>query len=426
MPVLLRRLAAIAVLALGALVVGVLLLRAMGAQVALGPLASPTPLPTAPLAPITVPSGGAAPSGRPPTFSQIEAQVRARRGLPAPHIGAPRLISRAELGRELRAQLQIDDPPARQAAETATLRAMGLLTATQEIGALRLKLLTGQVVGFYDDRARRMAIVGEAGLTPQVQMTYAHEYTHALQDAAFRLSSLDLNARGADDRDLARLSLVEGDATTSMTLWALDHLTPQQLAAVGRGGAPDLAGIPAWMVRQLAFPYTAGANFVARLYASGGFAAVDAAFRQPPISTEQVIHYDKYVANEKPVAVSLPAVAAMLGSGWTEASSSAEGEATIDIWLTGLGAEAGAASLAAQGWGGDRLMVDTGPAGSFALAWKLTWDSPADAREFRQTYAAVESRLAFPSQLISLGDRTVLVAHASSKEILRRVVAAVR
>ena len=96
------------------------------------------------------------------------------------------------------------------------------------------------------------------------------------------------------------------------------------------------------------------------------------------------------------------------------------------MWLVALGAERGAASRAAQGWGGDRLVVDAGPGGAFGLAWKLAWDSPADAREFSDAYAAVEARLPFPSCLVRLNDREVLVAHASSSQVLAKVIAATR
>ena len=52
------------------------------------------------------------------------------------------------------------------------------------------------------------------------QITYVHEFTHALQDQYFDLNTL-LSPQVEDNPDqaLAVTSLVEGDATASMTLY---------------------------------------------------------------------------------------------------------------------------------------------------------------------------------------------------------------
>ena len=56
------------------------------------------------------------------------------------------------------------------------------------------------MLGFYDDVEKRMVVVSDAGLDVEAKITYAHEYTHALQDAAFGLDALDTDAPGEDDR----------------------------------------------------------------------------------------------------------------------------------------------------------------------------------------------------------------------------------
>ncbi len=418
-----RRLAAGATILLSVAIIVVLALRGMGVELAVGPLASPTPQVTA--SPSVTPAPSASQDAG-AVFAAIEEQVRTLRGLPAPSIGPPDIISRSQLEQELRDQFDRDYPPERRAADNVTLRALGLLTADQDVAALQLRLLEGQVIGFYDDQQKRMVVVSDSGVGPEAKVTYAHEYTHALQDAAFGLSSLQMDAVGQDDRDLARLSLVEGDATTTMLLWAIDHMTPEELLGVSQTPVPDITGVPAWMVQQLELPYTAGAQFVSRLYASGGWSAVDAAFRSPPDSTEQIIDYSKYVSGEKPVDVAAPALGAALGSGWTETPPDTWGEGMTAIWLQALGETADDAQSAAEGWGGDRLVAASGPDGAVAVALRSTWDTPGDARQFASFYRDAAKSLSLASTIVALSDTETLVVQGSSQAIVDRAVAGLR
>jgi hypothetical protein len=422
MAVPLRRLAAALTIALSLTIVLLLALRGMGVAVAIGPLASSTPALSATPNP-TATAGASAPTDIQAIFTAIEKQVRAERGLQAPSIGPAQLLSRAELEAELRHNFDTDYPPARREADNILLRALGLLSANQDVGELQLKLLSGQVIGFYDDKTKRMAVISDAGLDASAKVTYAHEYTHALQDKAFGLASLDIQAVGQDDRDLARLALVEGDATTSMFLWALAHLSPEELAGITQTPLPDTSGIPSWMLEQLLFPYTTGADFVARLQASGGWSAVDAVFKDPPASTEQVMHYEKYVAHEAPDSVQAPRVAAALGSGWREVPADTLGEAMTSTWLKTFGVQTADAENAAEGWGGDRVVAASTADGQLAVAWHITWDSPGDARQFTSAYGAAKKPSSLRSRLVQLSDHESLVVQATSQAAVDKLVA---
>lgn len=423
MPPLARRAVAVATILLALLGPAVLVLRGVVPGIAAAPSTSstrgPTPTPTT--------SRAATPSpDSTQVFAAIESQVRALRGLPAPGLAPPRVITRAQLAADLRARFDHDYPPARRAADNVMFRALGLLTASQDIGELQLRLLSGQVIGFYDNETKRMTLVSDSGIGPEVKVTYAHEYTHALQDQAFRLASLHLDAAGEDDRDLARLSLVEGDATVVMFQWALDHLTQQELVALGQAAQPDLTGIPGWMIQELQFPYTAGQQFVNRLQAAGGPTAVDAVFRAPPASTEQILHPDKFQSREAPVKVPAPALAAALGTGLPAMPADTLGEAMIGYWLQALGVAESAAQQAAAGWGGDRLVAASGPGGSVAIAWRIAWDTAADAAQFAAAYRQAAARLNVTGRLVSVSDRVSLVVQGSSTAIVDRAVAGLR
>ncbi len=176
-----QRAVAVTTVLLALAIVTVLLLRSLGVQLAVGPLASPTP-------PVATADPAADPHqlGRAlALFAQIEEQVSDLRDLPAPDIGPPDVITRDQLAVELEALFDEAWTEEQLAADNLTLRAMGLLTEEQDIRELTEQLYAGQVLGFYDFEDRRMVVVTDAGLTAEAQITYAHEFTHAMQDAAF-------------------------------------------------------------------------------------------------------------------------------------------------------------------------------------------------------------------------------------------------
>jgi hypothetical protein len=422
-------------------VVGVALLVVVGIAVVVlnlggepGPSASASPSASATAgasAGSEAPSPSASPGGEAETLAALEAieqQVIEIRGLPAADIGPPEIITRAELADELRRIFEAQYPPEDQARDNAALRALGLLDPGQDVAELQLELLGDQVLGFYDDIDRRMVVVTDAGLDAEAKLTYAHEYTHALQDAAFGLDSLQTDEVGEDDRGLARTALIEGDASVTMLAWAFANLSPEELIEIGTGSQlPDTTGIPSWMVDQLQFPYTDGLTWASALAGDPiepDYDAIDAAFADPPDSTEQIIHLDAWQPREAPASVPETDLAAALGDGWTEVDATPIGEATIRIILSYHGLARGAAVAAADGWGGDRATIATGPDDAFAVTWRLRWDTPADANEFAAAYRDITDSLAFPATVAELGDGSVLVVHASSDDVLRRALGA--
>jgi hypothetical protein len=422
-----QRLAAIGVLLLSVAIVAVLAVRALGIPVAIGPLASPTPVIASP----TPTAGSPAPSLDPlEAFAEIEAQVRDLRDLPAADIGPPDILTRAQLAEELRVIFDETWTPEELERDNLALRAMGLLGEDQDLRALTEQLYAGQVLGFYEFETTRMVVVSDAGLTPEARVTYAHEYTHALQDAAFDTGAAHEAQVGDDDAALARLSVEEGDATVAMVLWAIEHLTPEEQLGISQTPLPDMTGIPGWMISQLEFPYLTGSQFVGQLWASGGWDAVNAAYEDPPDSTEQVIHPEKYLDAEEPMPVVVPDIAAGLATGlggdWVEVEETTIGEAMVGIWLQELGVDDRTATVAAAGWGGDTLTVASRPDGAWSLAWRIAWDIPQHATEFEDAYARINADLDFATRYLRLSDGETLVVHASTVAIAGDTVALAR
>jgi hypothetical protein len=141
------------------------------------------------------------------------------------------------------------------------------------------------------------------------------------------------------------------------------------------------------MKEDFVFTYTQGFTFVEGLFNEGGWSAVDAAYQNPPVSTEQILHPELY-PSDAPIPVDLADMTSTLGDGWREVSRNQMGE-----WYTYLilahAADANArlddivAQDAAAGWGGDEYLVlhnDVTDATAFVM--KTVWDTPSDAEEF--------------------------------------------
>ena len=249
-------------------------------------------------------------------------------------------------------------------------------------------MLGSQIAGFYDPETKELFVVSRSGtIGPAEKVTFAHEFTHALQDQHFGLEGIDVDAVGQGDRSLGRLGLVEGDATLLMTRWLVEHLTPeelQELLEVDPESQAQLEALPAILRETLLFPYQQGAIFANGIWMAGGWEAIDRAYERLPDSTEQVLHPEKYEAGEKPVALALDgaALATAMGAGWSGTPEDTLGEFQLSIWLRENGVKALDAQAAAAGWGGDRLAYLRGPNGAYALALATTWDAAAEADEF--------------------------------------------
>jgi hypothetical protein len=432
-----QRAAAFVVAVLALAIGGVVLLS--GADGPIGRAAS-TPTPSASATSVATAAPSTPPATRSPgatpeadvlaTLAEIEEQVIEIRGLPAPDIGPPEILSRDELAAEMEAIFESDYPPEDRERDNFVVGAFGLLGPDEDIAELQLELLTDQVLGFYDSDDQRMVVVSDTGLDAEAKVTYAHEFTHALQDAAFGLDTLETDAVGEDDRGLARVALIEGDATFTMLAWALEHLTEEELMEIGGAPVPDTADVPDWMLTQLLFPYVAGQTWVMQLMeATGGnivspdYDAVDAAYDDPPASTAQIIDIEKWHDRVEPLEVDVPDLAGTLGDGWQEVEVSTIGQATAGIILEHFDVTGQAA--AAEGWAGDRYVVARGPDEAFALAWRTVWETEEKAVTFETAYGTVVDALEFPAMVTRDGE-TVLVVHASDQGLLNRTVVAAR
>jgi hypothetical protein len=426
-----RRAARLAAIAAGAL----LLLAACGAGPTTTP--APTPSPTASPAPATAaPTSSATPAPSDDLaalYREIEDQVVAERGLEAKERRDPVVLSEEELRVRIEEQFRAENPPEEIAVAQETLQALGLLPADADLEQLYVDMLSSQVAGFYDTETKELFVVSRSGsIGPAEKVTYAHEFTHALQDQHFGLEGIDVDAVGQGDRSLGRLALVEGDATLLMTRWMVEHLTPEELQELLKVDPDDLAqleALPAILRETLLFPYQQGGVFANGIWMAGGWEAIDGAYGRLPDSTEQILHLEKYEAGEKPVAVDLDgaALAGAMGAGWSGTPEDTLGEFQLSVWLRENGVKALDAQRAAAGWGGDRIAYLRGPDGAYALAIATTWDAAGEADEFVTAATAAATNLPGAAR-VERGedDRSAWVFVASDAPTLAQLAGAAR
>jgi hypothetical protein len=196
-----------------------------------------------------------------------------------------------------------------------TLRKFGLVPEGFEYRPFIIKLLTEQVAGYYDNKAREFYLADWLELESQ-KPVMAHELTHALQDQHFSLQRFEKWPEGESDSKLAAHALMEGDATLAMTVYMAKN--PLVALAFTRSLSAMSASSkvfnesPRALRDTVIFPYIQGMEWATEVYKRGGWKMVSGAFAKLPQSSEQILHPEKYFAYEAPVKVTLPDLSDLL------------------------------------------------------------------------------------------------------------------
>jgi hypothetical protein len=323
----------------------------------------------------------------------IGVQVAKLRGLKIKRPIAKGVMTDEQLRERIVERMNEDSKPEERATEAAMAKRWGLVPMEIDLDKLLIELLTEQIAGFYDPKEGKLYISAKPeGNAEWPDMVMAHEITHALQDQHFGLEKWMEEVKGNGDASFARQALVEGDGVALMIEYSLakqnlpppwdhDELVRVLSGSLDAEGGGDLLGKAPLAIREaMIFPYRAGFGFVAALRRGQPWSKIDAAFKKPPRSTEQIIHPELYLAGEGPDVITAPAAPDQLHTGiW--------GEEGWRVFLRTHGVSPDMASSAAAGWGGDRVLL-YGPPEAVATPARTTgvalttWDSDADALEF--------------------------------------------
>jgi hypothetical protein len=270
---------------------------------------------------------------------------------------------------------------------------LGMIPVNYKYKEELINLYTSQIGGYYDPKAERYVMptwVPEVLQAP----TAIHELTHALQDQHYNLDSFNDPKKFTVDQVLARAALVEGDAMAVMvdyqrdelghasiqTETSVDSMVLQQSLSLML--IPQFRAAPYSIGYSMLFPYTSGLRFVHALLKQGGWKAIDQAFTNPPKSTEEVLHPEKFNAkiSDFREIKDQEALDITNNSKAKVEFATTLGEFTLGLML-GTHISKDAATSAAAGWAGDRALIINNGSVRGVLVY-TEWDSPEEAKEF--------------------------------------------
>jgi len=327
------------------------------------------------------------------------------RGLVATHNVQHVVLTRAELIEKLEEHVARTVPHAEIVSEELFLKGIGVLAADADYERSVYAALRESAAGMYEPFDKKMYLPDD--LESNVgALSLAHESVHALQDQHFDLGALERYLPGASDTMLARACLAEGDATNATDASAeSDHL--------------DTSAVT-YIEREIAAPYVTGTTFVHALRRRGGWALVDSAWRRGGLTTEQLLHPEKWLTHEPALDVPAPTFAT-LGPEAKFIATDVRGELGLRLVLESAVPSA-AAAAASDGWGGDSLVIVRSGA-SVSLAWRVRFD---DERSARASFPIVSEAFSARACSVTQAARDVLIlvgpAHETcvrwAKEIL--------
>ena len=230
-------------------------------------------------------------------------------------------------------EIDEDMTPAEFRANELAMKAFGLLPRDFNLRETLAQVYAEEVAAFYDPKTKTMHLIEEPKVEKKKPPTFlerlfgkkdefdkdenktviAHELTHALADQHYDLDAMQEAVKKDDDRSLAISALIEGEATLAMFGAGMDDWDGDEIVKLPAenlewtfnllssflpflGGGKALRNAPPIISESMIFPYLKGMVFCAKLTNKGGWAAIDDVYRNPPLSTEQILHPEKYRA----------------------------------------------------------------------------------------------------------------------------------
>jgi len=307
------------------------------------------------------------------------------------------LITKEKVNEFLKKRVKEATTPEEIRAEELTLKKFGLVPADFNLERTTIDLLTEQAAAFYDYDKKKLFVTETTAPETQAPVL-AHELSHAIADQNFNLGKFIRQGRKSDDGATARLAIMEGQATWLMSEYLAHKLgqslknSPalvQMMSALGdsSGQYPVYDNAPLYLRRTLIFPYTKGMLFqqaVVERDGNRGFAEV---FQRPPVSTQQILHPERYFQPLQPATPALPET--KLPHGFKSLVGGSMGELDHEVLLEQYAGKAAADDIGPHWSGAVFELRENKKEARVVLLYAVQWDSPEIARRYFDAYRQV-------------------------------------
>ncbi|HEX3875931.1 MAG TPA: ImmA/IrrE family metallo-endopeptidase [Bryobacteraceae bacterium] len=332
---------------------------------------------------------------------QIMRQLADITGMKIHHPVPCAFITKADVNKFLKERVHEVAKPEEIRAEELTLKKFNFVPADFDLAKNTVDLLTEQAAAFYDYNKKKMFITETDSAEPQ-EPVLAHELGHALADQNYNLAKFIKRGEKSDDGSTARLAVMEGQAT-----WLMSEFLARQngrslksspslvesMAKVsdsGGGDYPVFDNEPLYLRVTLVFPYSKGMLFQNAVEEHDGKQSFGEVFKKPPVSTQQILHPEKYFSNVKPSDPKLPDV--KLPHSYKPLVGGVLGELEHRI-LIEQAANAKTADQIAPHWRGSNFaLLEDKTAKRVVLFYAAEWDSEDAARQYLAVYRTAMQR----------------------------------
>jgi hypothetical protein len=308
------------------------------------------------------------------------------------------IITRDKVKDFLEKRMKEATSPEEIRAEELTLKKFGLVPQDFDLAKNTVDLLTEQAAAFYDFHKKSLCITD---WTPSAtrEPALVHELGHALADQNVNLEKFIKQGRKSDDGSMARLAVMEGQASWLMaeylarkagdTLASSPALLDSMAQSVesGAGQFPVFESEPLYLRETLVFPYSQGMLFQNAVYKRMKQQAFEEVFRNAPVSTQQIIHPDKYFSDVKPTTPALPQLTD--AHGYKRLADGTVGELDFSILLEQYCGKEESAAVAPHWRGGVYALLEHHSPDRVILVYAVEWDDAESAKRYLAAYRRV-------------------------------------
>lgn len=258
--------------------------------------------------------------------------------------------------------------------ESLFLQMMGFTPNRVDLLQLRRKIALAKIATTLNrDTGELLALKEDRRINEVNSLTLVHELRHAIQNQHLDLDKVLPRISDFDDRRLAPLCALEGDAVFLTIIFSGSN--PELLSQVGstntllsfspQANVAKIYRLPPVVKYQLMMPYVQGMVFVTQVYSGKKWKAVNRLLKALPRSTEQIMHPEKYHKKEEPERVLI----FYKPDGFKLLHSGVLGEYYLNVLLK---AKEDAFTMA-NGWGGDSFELFENDR-HLCLLWESVWD----------------------------------------------------